>query len=281
MRIHESDIIIHGFHHDGANARHHGSSEYPLVATFLGIDVVRNLESLKHLRHIAVTVTEAETFHERLTTKNTDFPCSVYYSSDINSCGKWCFAFNDFKGKKYIRGFLQRKGIVAKSNCVQKGYHNFDEDVIQIVWHVRQGDICLHCTTSYQTKLYQQLLPSLKKRNIPWNITFESQGDLSFIKKDPVLNKSYFIDKSTLVSTICRFLTSNILITSGSSLPTVIAAYSELWNPIIIEEHRKEGGSLHYFSPDEAVLVEEGNMLISEQEFYQILMINTKYMNEY
>ena len=281
LHIHESDLIIHGFSNVQTTAGHHGVSEYPLIAAFLGIDLHKTLEILKDLKHITVTSSEAETLHERLRNKSVDLPCSVYYSSDIMSCGKWCFAYNNFKGKEYIRGFLQRKGIVAKSNCVQKGYHNFDEDVIQIVWHVRQGDICLHCTTSYQTKLYQQLLPSLKKRNIPWNITFESQGDLSFIKNDPVLNKSYFIDKSTLVSTICRFLTSNILITSGSSLPTVIAAYSELWNPIIIEEHRKEGGSLHYFSPDEAVLVEEGNMLISEQEFYQILMINTKYMNEY
>ena len=280
LRIHDSDFIVHGFYN--ANNRHPGMSEYPLVAAFLGIDVVKNNDSLKDLQHISVNVSEAEILHERLRTNKTfDLPCSVYYSSDINSCGKWCFSYNDFKGKKYVRGYLQRKGIAVKSKCANEGHHNHDVDVIQIVWHVRQGDICLHCKKNYHNELYKQLLPSLQKRNIPWNITFESQGDLTFLKRDPIFKKSYFINRSSLRSTICRFLTSNILITSGSSLPVVTVAYSELWNPIVIEEHLKEGRNVHYFTPEEAVLVDEGNMTISEQEFYKILMTNTQYLNEY
>jgi hypothetical protein len=277
LRIDISNLIVEGF--VGHSVRgHHGMSEYPYIAKTFGINVNSNITALGGLQHIHISLPEAEKLHKNFNSNTDIVPCSVYYSSDIYSCGYWCSLGKEYKAIKHIRGYLQEHGQIAKSKCIEQGYRNFDTEVIQIVWHVRGGDLCLHCDTNYQRKLYEAILPVLVRRNITWNITIESQGDLSWVKKDAMFSQFYLTSHSTLMATLCRFLTANILITSGSTLPLVIAAYAQPWSPIILEECRKEGTDKYFFSSDEAILIKEGKLQISEQDFYNILMVNTKYM---
>lgn len=94
--------------------------------------------------------------------------------------------------------------------------------------------------------------------------------------------RSTFFIHRPIIETVCRMLTTDILITSGSSL-AYVAAISKGQLPLVMEEMRKEalpqfshiwgGGaaireSLHHvFNEDEAVLLRNGRPIVPEWKF--------------
>lgn len=91
----------------------------------------------------------------------------------------------------------------------------------------------------------------------------------------------FFINRP-IIETVCRMLTADILITSGSSL-AYVAAISKGQLPLVMEEMRKEalpqfshiwgGGSAireslrHVFNEDEAVLLSNGRPIMPDWKF--------------
>ena len=75
-----------------------------------------------------------------------------------------------------------------------------------------------------------------------------------------------------MINLTCNFLTADILVATGSSLPVFIAAFAPPWKPIVFEEERKEivlygpGSSFprHFYDDRMAVLLKDG-MLLSQQ----------------
>ena len=99
---------------------------------------------------------------------------------------------------------------------------------------------------------------------------------------------SYFINRP-LIETVCRMMTADILITSGSSLAYVVAI-SKAQLPLVMEEMRKEvlpqfrsiwgdvGSTIqenmrHVFNEDEAVLLINGKPIVPEWKFNHRLAI--------
>jgi hypothetical protein len=99
---------------------------------------------------------------------------------------------------------------------------------------------------------------------------FESHIPLTISEKDLGFSATFY-SNSSLLATVCRFLTADVLITSGSPFPAFIGAFAQPWSPIIMEERRKgiNATSLslhHHFSDEEAILLEDGLPLKSDDE---------------
>lgn len=81
----------------------------------------------------------------------------------------------------------------------------------------------------------------------------------------------------SLLSTVCRFATADVLVASGSSLPPFVAAFLPPLSPLVVEERRKEAATVndtrffhHFFRPHEALLIEDGDLVnMDEGEFAQ------------
>lgn len=82
------------------------------------------------------------------------------------------------------------------------------------------------------------------------------------------------IAKQPLFHTICRILTADVFLTSGSSLGFV-AIISKTSLPLIVEEKRKEADNprarltapfFHVFNEDEAILMNNGKPVLSDWE---------------
>lgn len=148
-----------------------------------------------------------------------------------------------------------------------------NESYVKIVWHVRTGDICLHCgDESYFDRVHKMLEESLAGHK--YKIFFEAQDQVDFLKVD--FPTAQYNIESSLTETICNFITADILITSGSSLAPLVAAIGGMpWKPIIFEEKQKELPPFpprlkhHYFSNIEAILMDDGvpNIVQSEINF--------------
>ena len=145
--------------------------------------------------------------------------------------------------------------------------------LISLQWSTLFGDICLHYNDlNYYSSLYSRLLTASSTLSTSHHLVFESQGKLEFLEQHEMFKWATFNYNSTLMETICRFLTSDVLITSGSSFPPFVAAFAPPWTPIVLEERRKEapvGSSMahHFFNEEEAVLLDDGEPLLSVDEF--------------
>ena len=114
-------------------------------------------------------------------------------------------------------------------------------------------------------------------------IRFQVEKEAPNIKR--VFPNAIFDVGTSLIDTICNFLTSDILITDGSSL-VYVAAFAPFNNPLIIEEERKEAimhmdidkhkivkGPMkgirqsHIFSKNNAILLLNGVPILSLEEY--------------
>jgi hypothetical protein len=145
-----------------------------------------------------------------------------------------------------------------------------------MVWHVRTGDVCLNCRTAYYSGLFIQLQRALGGRRAA--VTFESQHPLKFggprqLADLPEFAGARFVVKDKLINTVCRFLTADVLLTTGSSLPAMVAAFAAPWAPIVVEERQK--GRIWeqpwYNDKGNAVLVMNGKVKFHSNESLQAL----------
>ena len=105
------------------------------------------------------------------------------------------------------------------------------------------------------------------------NLRFISERNLSNIQK--AIPMAEFNHANSLEKDVCLMLTSDILLTDGSSL-VYVAAFGSVDRPLVIEERRKEnhqhleGGKLlltpmkgikqqHIFSENMAILLDDGD----------------------
>ena len=145
----------------------------------------------------------------------------------------------------------RRLGFAAKSCSVK------------IVWHVRTGDICPRCGDSeYFKRLYTSLLkvPQIRSNH---ELYIESQHPVTFLETLPLFRSAKFNSNSSLLQSVCKFLTADILLTTGSSFSPFVSAFAPAWSPILFEERRKEARRdstfpHHFFNNDSAILLEDG-----------------------
>jgi hypothetical protein len=270
-------MVVNGFHE--APKQHHGTAgEYRDVALLLGIDFTLNKSSIEHLDAVALSFRQVHSLHEEIVNGSRKSACNVLYTSGLYSCpgvrDGWCDFLPSYDSLKSTLWKLRRNH--ARQKCFERGLGFKASSTVNIVWHVRAGDICLHCDPQYYTSLYARLMTAAPELLAANQLAFESQGTIDFLRNHDTFRSAMFFSKSSVVESVCRFLTSDILITSGSSLPAFVAAFAPPWSPIVLEERRKEASvgskmAHHFFNEDEAVLLEDGQPLLTDSEFSAVL----------
>jgi hypothetical protein len=240
----------HSHHHSGADQ--HGS-----VTALLGItnhsqeDVLRRFPGIQ--THYFTRDTALAFRRE-----NRDLPCPALASSHIITCNattfpfRWCDAGPPEVGSvfqwlsKPVNSEVDQVAVKRRCNQLGLGIPRMGE-VLNVVWHVRAGDICLHCEAGAPS--HKRILASLRSAigTRPFKISFESERPPTFIMAEPEFADADFLVNSSLLATVCRFVTADVLITSGSSFPIMVSAFSP--PPIIIEEQRKEVEIWRHRSP--------------------------------
>lgn len=277
-KLMEATIIVIGGLANASSSGHLGKSQYPNMANFLGIELRYNMtfveENFKPLRRFSMSFDEIIRFRKQLEKGSATLQCGSIISSDIYSCkGQWCpMVRSDFDFMQNIASIIQRKSV--RDICIQQrnGFYECDRNVVNIVWHVRRGDINIHEDMSYYDTVANNLLRSLSaERNDLGNrirLHFElQQPDQQLEKLFP--NATSFVDEDIFKS-VCRFLTTDIFISSGSSF-AIVLAFSKSSKPIIFDEVRKEitlfnasVARTHLFSSHRAVLLVNGKPLLEE-----------------
>jgi hypothetical protein len=165
---------------------------------------------------------------------------------------------------------------------------------LQLVVHVRTGDVCYHCVQGGRPDVpyYQRILDSvdgaLAGLGVRLNITFESTipgRPAEMLRQDlaPLYPLARFLS-SPLLQTVCSFLTADLLVATGSSLPVFVAAFAPQWRPILLEDRRKEvlpniqksvrnksSVPAHFFPSDRAVHLEDGMLRATAAELRQLV----------
>jgi hypothetical protein len=272
-------LVVNGFHE--APKKHHGSGmEYRDVALLLGIDFTLNKSTVEqHLDAVELSFPQVHSLHEEIVNGSRKSACNLLYTSHMKSCpgirDRWCDFLPSYDSLKSTLWKLRRNH--ARQKCFDRGLGFKASSTVNIVWHVRAGDICLHCDDpQYYTSLYARLMTASPELLASHQLVFESQGTIDFLRNHDTFKHATFNSSPSVVESVCRFLTSDILITSGSSLPAFVAAFAPPWSPIVLEERRKEASvgdkmAHHFFNEDEAVLLEDGRPLLTDSEFSTVL----------
>ena len=249
-------------------AKHIRTDEYAKVAEkLLGIDFTVTAKTVMdkyHPKIRTVSYDDAVTMYQQM--RST--PCNSFIISDITSCGRtWCHAVRQFDSLRDTIWMLRNNHSLAICNEWRQNVSLSDAErnsntsknpsVVRVVWHVRSGDICLHCNDAdYFKRTHRLLQTALEGYN--FTVTFESQYSVPEIEQ--LFPEHTFRINSSLIDTSCDIISSDILITSGSSLPPLIAAVGgSPWHPIVFEEIMKNfyvnDVTHHFFAYDEAILL--------------------------
>ena len=181
---------------------------------------------------------------------------------------RWCSNDPTYKGLQAVRWKL--RSAAPRERCFARslGYPPRTASApLRVVWHVRTGDVK---TNMSYFRAFGETLSALADGR-PLSIVFESQDELpSDVRAS--FSAAQFNTGSPLLDTICRFLTADVLIMTGSSFPAMIAAFAPPWMPVVLEGRRKNRGRYdphhahHYFTAEEALLVEDGELLAPFEE---------------
>ena len=194
------------------------------------------------------------------------------------SCAGWCpHNFRGYSALRDVQHLLRQNSAQAECRRKGLGFPRSPPDAVQMVWHVRTGDVCLNCRTSYYVRLFRSLKAALGGgRKV--QLTFESQHVLQFpdgrLQDAPEFAGASFRVNASLKETVCRFLTTDVLATTGSSLPAMVVAFAPPWRPIVVEERIK--GRIweitHYNTREGAVLLMNGVVVSHSAQELSVLL---------
>lgn len=206
----------------------------------------------------------------------TSIPCGTIITAQIDGCGKtgdkWCWLNYQTHYSKII---WQLRSHHSKENCIalNLGFSipETHTRILNIIIHLRNGDICLHCSLDYFRKILkivEEVLPATQKKALFIDAAFEMPDEIRQFLWDNDVNT--FIG-SSLSDTVCRFLTADILISTGSSFPVTVSMFGLPWTPIVIEEEDKFGNNRYHYSADSALLMKNGERVSSYDDLFNIV----------
>lgn len=277
--------------------QHRNKEDYAKVAQLLGIDL-KFSEADARAKYpgatwgpdLKLTLPEALNRSAAAKANGTAHPCFTFIDTNVNSCKLPSGAEGSCDSGPAFENFAASYGRLRnntiKAECL-KMKHGFTDrgpegNQIHISWHVRNGDRCTHCTEpEYYRQLYRRLLysPTIAKAH---HLAFDSHDRAEHVEHDVIFKAAakfeVFHTTQSLLSTVCRFATSDVLITSGSSLVPFIAAFLPPLSPIVLEERRKEVTNAsdlsehhHFFRWHEAVLLEDGKPISDNRTVTMLL----------
>jgi hypothetical protein len=181
-------------------------------------------------------------------------PCNSLAYVDMDKCERgWCDSSSTYTRLAAVQHVL--RGADAKSRCPSQ--QPAPGGAARVVWHVRNGDRCLHCGNGLYFKHANATLYSLLAGR-PFFLEFELYAHMPALKyafPDATIRVG-----SPLTEVACRFLNSDILVTDGSSLPVFIVAFAPVGAPVVLEERRKEAvdnsDQFTHFLPDSIRMID-------------------------
>lgn len=279
----DADAIVDGFH----VSTHRGGEEFRDAAALLGLNLrlteagARSYFTAPPLSGTQfIGAVDAEGLHNEVLAGRKNLSCHVMYASDIRSCSgvdAWCDVRPVFDNFQLTYHKLRNND--ARAGCVKLGLGFVERkptpETVQISWHIRTGDICLRCNDmDYWKRIYSQLLsvPAIARSHA---ITFESHDRVEWLEKEPLFaGASYFHTNQSLLESVCRFITADVLISTGSSFGPFVASFLPPMQPILLEERRKEAKTVkedrfvhHFFKPWESIHMEDGQVQMDPQLF--------------
>lgn len=130
---------------------------------------------------------------------------------------------------------------------------HFDGSAINVVWHYRNGDLCLFCRNVVYFdrihKFIKEAIGHTKHRNIILSPYDDERGPNDPKKAFKNLPHTQYV-YVTLSATLQIMMQADILVTTGSSLPTSVIWSTDLYRPLVFEGEIKEIGwqNFHHFS---------------------------------
>jgi Nucleotide-diphospho-sugar transferase len=210
--------------------------------------------------------------------------CNTVVVTDLLSCPElhppWCDFRPTYEALSHVRWLLRRNNSTSLCKASRLGFNRTGgSKTVNILLHIRNGDICLQCNSSrYVDNIARTIkLLAAKFRAV---VSVESQHRVNFLNDADFGSASVTYNvNSSLVSFICRVLTADVLITDGSSLPVFVSAFGSPWQPVVFEELRKEVRSAgdrldfphHFYNEHNAILMEHGSPLSSIDQVIRIL----------
>jgi hypothetical protein len=160
-------------------------------------------------------------------------------------------------------------------------------NVVNIVWHMRSGDICLQCEDpNYYNNIYKKIVESLYASNkkspnsiIPHhNIVVHEksfQGKVNMLFKSIPNVISYDVDRFKDI--VCVFINTDILISTGSTASLVLSYFTPHLKPLLIQDERHQEQEVKYkyaVSPTEAIRISNGVINNSSNEIRNSLILH-------
>ena len=199
-------------------------------------------------------------------------PCNTHYIVSIWSCAhvrgdrggqvdKWCPHTPGLASLAVESVRWQLRYSYLFENCAARVLESSrwgKPNSVNVVWHVRTGDLCMHCAdASYFVRVLNLIKQVVRGCRI--NLMVISQDRLQVISD---LGLQHIVGL-LLPDTFEAILTSDFLVTTGSTLPIMIAAFSHPFNFVVLEESKHDApyGSTHVFSSAFTVPMSNGTLL--------------------
>jgi hypothetical protein len=244
-KMFEATVVFDDTTYFYTSGGHNSTDYFFIMSEVLGINLTLTTKSLALFNGSSaprrLSFYEAQNLANDIKSGKSQLPCRSIISSDIQSCsGHWCPTESSYEFVESVKWHLRRNN--ANETCAKLNFGFKSSHVVNVLWHFRNGDICLHCReVEYVRKIYDGVLQILEltDSDVGNRIEFSLKSSNQLVEYQHAYPRfKYSTESVPLVETICQMLTSDILISSGSSL-IIVGAFFPVRHPVIFEEQRK------------------------------------------
>lgn len=171
-------------------------------------------------------------------------PCNQLKIIDAyDSCNGWC----PFAASEEMQAFVKpllRVTLQKSSSCFHAPEFPLVKNELNLLWHVRSGDVCPHCDSiEYYNEIYSFILGMLSisgqsgitiRNIVAHTVDFTPRVDYLF---QWIPNVIHFTT-SNMTGVVCTFLNTDVLIATGSSFPSLVLWFSNQMQPVLMEDIR-------------------------------------------
>jgi len=176
---------------------------------------------------------------------STLLACGAGVQTDIESCkqGKyskvWCPSKLTGRIQSIIRPILDE--MTANRGPLLRSRHPLlRDDHVNIVWHVRTGDICIRCGDISFYKTVDSFLRQAFTEIVPFQNIVIHMADPALDERFQSLHKATHFTGEDPMDAINLFLNADVLVTLGSSFATLTSWPNSFQQPLILQSEKKE-----------------------------------------
>jgi len=179
----------------------------------------------------------------------------VVHSGNSDFCSDWCSTKQPFWGVSPFAQFRldwrdrHTRSISYQSNqqySFDHVEHRWDEVVLRVAWHVRNGDLKLHFSDGYYSAIWDVLSENTPKEVIMQHTVHAEKPDLPNHFRNKPISKVIGADS---FHTTVAMANSHVLVASGSSFTHIAGMAADIDQVYIMGPAKgKESPSFYHFS---------------------------------